>query len=72
MDEARVRCPFFRRTTPTSIICEGVIDLSTNQWRFGLAADRERQLEVFCCGRFEFCEIYRAVHGAKYDEEPGG
>lgn len=61
LDPARARCPFFRRSTNNSIICEGIVERSTMQWRFGRTQDRDLQFSVFCCKKFENCELHKAV-----------
>jgi hypothetical protein len=63
-----VRCPFYRRDTPRTVTCEGLVDRSTIRLGFGLEADCSRHMRVFCCRAFDKCEIYQAVMSAKYSE----
>lgn len=63
-----IKCPFFRSHTNVEILCEGVTDDSTIRMLFRNRKGRERQEQIFCAGRYENCEIYRAIMKAKYDE----
>lgn len=68
--KAYVKCPFYltddgvRRVT-----CEGVVDGNNLTSCFVQKADYEVQMNVFCCQRYENCEIYRMLMENKYEEE---
>ena len=61
-------CPFFRSKGEKSICCEGFTDGNSVSVRYCSRKELEVQWDCFCCGRYENCEIYRMVMGAKYDE----
>ena len=61
-------CPFIRLRTNKSISCEGPIPGTVCKNTFSRAADQETQYRVFCCARWENCEIARAVT-QKYEED---
>lgn len=63
-----VRCPFYRRDSPMTVTCEGLVDQSTIQLRFGLGQDCLLHMRAFCCRRYQNCEIYQAIEAAKYGE----
>lgn len=65
--QADVRCPFYRCDDGSRrIACEGFVDDSsiTQTYRFKHLFDR--QMNVFCCDRFQNCEVYRMLM-EKYD-----
>ena len=61
-----VRCPFYRKDTAQTVTCEGLVENSTIRLQFGRVIDAGTQKRVFCCARYQNCEIYRAVMEAKY------
>ena len=66
-DGTMIRCPFYQRDDRSrSITCEGVTDTSRLILRFRNRPDFLRQMEVFCCGRYSCCEVYRAA-AEKYE-----
>ena len=60
-----MRCPFYRRDTPQTVTCEGLVEHSTVRLCFGFERDCTTHVRVFCCRRFQNCEIYRAIEAAK-------
>jgi len=44
------------------------MDGCTVSVRFARAKLRDKHWRLFCCGRYDYCEIYRMVMEAKYDE----
>lgn len=68
--KADVRCPFYRADmNDTTIKCEGIIDDSGLTLTFYHKRDFVKQVTVFCCDRFQNCEIYRMLKEAKYEED---
>jgi len=66
-DATMIQCPFYKRHDGRhSVTCEGVMDGSLLILRFRRREDFLRQLEVFCCGRYGCCEVYRAA-AEKYE-----
>ena len=70
-----VVCPLYREggeklsRDPRRIGCEGITDQSRITLDFDTEAAAAQHMRIFCCGRYTYCEIYRAVYGAKYDDE---
>lgn len=60
-DTAKIRCPFFRTHNNQSIGCEGIYEGCSLQINFAGLRGREWHEQVYCCGRFEACELYRAI-----------
>ena len=65
-----VRCPFYRHDSPKkrTICCEGIFDRSQLTHSFRRQRDREKQLALYCCDGFRYCEIYRAIIEARYPD----
>ncbi len=63
------RCPFFRSKGGVSVCCEGFTDGCTVSVRFTRKKKLEQHWECFCCGRFNYCEVYRMVMEAKYADD---
>lgn len=55
------KCPFYRGDTRQSIICEGFLENSTVSMRFGAQRDMHQHSSIFCCNKFENCELYRMI-----------
>lgn len=74
-EEKNVLCPFYKKSkayTPHQelrhITCEGITDDCSVSVNFNSNIAREQHLKIYCCGNYTYCEIYRAVYGAKYEE----
>lgn len=71
--DAGIQCPFYtahlERARGREICCEGITEGGHLTQVFATRRGRDRHLEVFCSGRYECCEIYRAVMEAKYSGE---
>lgn len=63
-----VQCPFYVGDGKKSILCEGIFDRSRVASTFRRRADFHRQLEIYCCGCWEKCEIAVAIKEAKYPD----
>lgn len=65
---ADIRCPFYRdmERQGQKIICEGLEDRSSIILAYRKKQMWMRQMNTFCCGRYEACEIYQAIMQAKY------
>lgn len=64
-----ILCPFYRYHNKIVIGCEGFTDACTINAHFDNQDAHDIQLNVFCCGKYKNCEIYRMVYAAKYAEE---
>lgn len=62
------RCPFFRSKGGASVCCEGFADDNTVSVRFLERDKLEQHWECYCCTRYDYCEIYRMVMEAKYED----
>lgn len=65
---ADVVCPFYLEDQGLKITCEGFTDGSTISQQFRKRDDYKRQMDLFCCGRCEYCELYRMLAAEKYGE----
>ena len=62
-----VKCPFYRQDDNRwKLVCEGIVDGSTISTNFKHKADLNQQMDIFCCGYYKNCEIYRMLMEAKY------
>lgn len=61
-------CHFFLRSNSNTITCCGVIDGTRLSWSFPDRKDKDRQMDVFCCGKYQNCEVYRMLKDV-YEEE---
>ena len=50
------------------ITCEGFVGDSTLSQQFKRKEDFDKQMEVFCCGTYRYCEVYRMLAAEKYGE----
>ena len=66
-----VVCPFYRDDDwkEKRISCEGVFDRSRSAHRFSRRDEYLQQMELFCCGQWEKCEVARMILEAKYPEK---
>ena len=64
-------CPFFRSHTKKSISCEGFMDGMSISSSFDNDQQKRLHKSIYCDGRYTYCEIYRMVMAAKYDDEDG-
>ena len=65
---ADIKCPFYRSMDrkQKKIVCEGLEDQSNVTLGYRRPDAWRRQMGTFCCGRYQACEIYRAIIEAKY------
>lgn len=67
--KADVQCPFYKYDDgKRRITCEGVIDDSSLALIYHNKADYETQINVFCCGQYQRCEVCRLLM-EKYEED---
>lgn len=62
------KCPFVQRIEGKRIECEGPADNVVVGLRFRTARAAEKHLCNYCEKNFRYCEIYRMVMAAKYEE----
>ena len=69
--KANAQCPFYLSDDQQRkrIICEGIVDKSTLALTYRRRADYDAQVDLFCCGKYATCEIYRMLMEAKYEED---
>lgn len=64
-----VKCPFYLSDNGKNVIArEGLIPNSTIRSHYRYGSDYRKQIGIFCCGKYENCEIYAALK-LKYEEE---
>lgn len=67
-----LRCPFYVEhdgdPRKRRIRCESPVPGSTMVLRFDTCRDYNTQMDVFCCGCWEKCEVSRMVTEAKYGD----
>lgn len=51
------------------IYCEGITDDSNLSQKYKDKVSFLTQLNVFCCGSYESCELHEAIMKAKYQED---
>lgn len=66
--DSYAQCPFFQRSGNRKISCSGVFDGTRISWEFDRKEDKETQMRVFCCGKYQHCEIYTMLESI-YEEE---
>lgn len=71
MNDSDARCPFFKANYGQKIVCESPIPGSTIHIEFDLKHDKYINYTIFCCGKYENCEIYRMMMG-EYDNDDDG
>lgn len=67
LNDRDAKCPFFCAHTRQAVICESPIPGSRLKINFGDNRDKDDQYRIFCCGRYENCELYQP-NQAKYEE----
>lgn len=65
---ASIRCPFFRMHSATEIGCEGIVGGSALRLSFTTGKGRNQHEDIFCCARYENCELFTAI-AQQYREE---
>ena len=66
LNDRDAKCPFFCAHTRDTVVCEGVIPDSRASLRFEGKNGKQIQYAVFCCFKYQNCEMYRAVQ-SKYE-----
>ena len=68
--DVNVMCPFYKYDWPQKrrIVCEGITDTSSLALQFPNSKEFNQQQKVFCCGKYEYCEVYRML-AQKYEED---
>lgn len=69
--KAYALCPFFKQDDDDKrrIVCEGLVDDSSLTLSYIYSKDYRSQMDIFCCGAFESCEVFRMLIRDKYEEE---
>lgn len=62
-----ILCPFFKELAPKGISCEGLTDDSIIKLWFNSPKSKDLHANIFCCNRYQNCEIYRMLE-AKYED----
>lgn len=61
-----VLCPFYMQDNSDSLVCEGVMEGTTDVMRFRSAVNKNKHMGVYCAGRFQSCPKYKNVYDNKY------
>ena len=64
-----VRCPFFLAHSGREIHCEAYEDLCRTIMRYRCPENKDEHFRIYCCGRYTYCEHYRALMREKYEED---
>ena len=68
VDDKYVLCPLYQGRRVNSISCNGFCwPDSTIVQIYDRKSDIRTQLDVFCCGDFKKCEMYRAIVEARFE-----
>jgi hypothetical protein len=62
-----IQCPFFKELAKKGVSCEGLTDDSIIKLWFSSPKSLDLHTEIFCCNRYQNCEIYRMLE-AKYED----
>ncbi len=65
---ANVKCPFWRGDWEKAVACEAPIDDCGLTLTFRGRKKQMAHMETYCCRLYKYCEVYRMVQTAKYDE----
>ena len=63
------RCPFFVYHTQKNIVCEGPIPDTNIRIIFGKIDEKNLHFNLFCCGKWEYCEQARKAEEKYGDDE---
>lgn len=64
-----VKCPFYKHDDGCrKIVCEGLVPNSNLTLSYGRKQDYLIQMETFCCGSYQKCEVHQALM-TKYEED---
>ena len=63
-DDRDVKCPFYCKTLPNKIVCEGIVNGSTLHFTFTNDQDRRRYLIGVCSNLkgHRICPIYKMLY----------
>lgn len=61
-------CPFMRESRGKCVECEGPMDDAATLLKFKSLRQLEKHARTYCGGNFRYCEVYRMVMAAKYEE----
>lgn len=68
LSDRDAKCPFFCAHLKQAVICESPIPESRLKINFASVRAKDTQYRIFCCGRFQNCELY-PPNAEKYNEE---
>lgn len=66
---ALVRCPFFRRHSPSEIRCEGVMDGTSMSINFARTKRKAWYEQTYCEDNYRMCEVYQLLMEHKYSDD---
>ncbi len=61
-------CPFMRESRGKCVECEGPMDEVATMLKFKSLHQLEKHARAYCGGNYRFCEVYRMVMAAKYED----
>ena len=62
------RCPFIKTAHGKCVECEAPMDNAKQILHFRTEAQMEKHARNYCCENYQYCELYRIVMAAKYEE----
>ncbi len=68
LNDRDAKCPFFAYHMKESITCESLIPDTKAKIVFGKPNEKKLHYNLFCCFKYENCEMYRAIMKT-YDED---
>ncbi len=68
LNDRKATCPFFHSHTAQNVICEGIVDNSTDNVGFSRGGAKKLHFELYCCFKYEQCPRYKPLM-EKYGED---
>lgn len=62
------KCPMMQEMRGKCVVCEAPMDGATVSLKFKTARKMEKHAEIYCKENYRYCEVYRMVMAAKYDD----
>lgn len=62
------KCPMMQEMRGKTVMCEAPMDGANVILKFRSGRKMENHAEIYCKGNYRYCEIYRMVMAAKYED----
>ena len=72
LNDRDAKCPFFSYHMRESITCESLIPDTHAKIVFGKPNEKKLHYNLFCCFKYENCEMYRAIMKTYEEDEEKG